>query len=368
MLPRVNASSAYTKDIMLNLLKKSINHDPNWDYLATTQKGGITKENREDLHGWIFNVCDVLNTTFSTKELAWNFSDTFLKYTTVRKSILQLIGISSIQLAIKINESFIVDLETLAELCGHQYSIQNIIQFEELMLDKLGWNPWKPTACETMTHLNSLLEEVAKEACIRGNKTCEQITTLAKIFKTSEFQQKAFIFLQIAILDYDLSRFSAFVLWVVAALWVLKANNHLFLKFIILKSFPEEDFVSQLDAAMKVAKDLFNLPLSEDEFEKFQQLFDDIDEEGEKTMKEDSCSYNKELSRDGSSSTLEYSTKEIPLLGDGSQGSISNPSPLKNSRRNWKEEVDQENVSYDSMKREKMLKIKRKVISKQKLN
>lgn len=310
MIPCIGNLSSYTIDILNKLFQKWLRIRPDEDFLKETQEGNVTDANREKLLSWIFKTWDALGVTNYTRELSWWIIDEFLKTTPVKKSILQLLGICSLQIAIKTNESFVYPLNILSELCGNQYSLSTILQFEEILLEKLDWNPYRVTASEVLNHMKSFFDEVAAESK----------NMLSEIFKSQEFASKVSIFIQIAVLDYELSRYGPFNLAIVAILWVLKSKDqlaeyYLFLEY-ILTMFDDEDFEAQLLNACKVATKLFGLHLDLNLPIKFE---DEIDAEPadchfEESDDDEVCQeLNRSLSSVASQSTIWRSVNASPL-------------------------------------------------------
>lgn len=96
--------------------------------------------------------------------------------------------------------------------------MSTILQFEEILLDKLNWNPYITTSCEILNHMKSLFTEIAEESVSDENYAFEAIVQMSEIFKSPEYTSKTAIFIQIATLDYNLSRYGAFILAIVANL------------------------------------------------------------------------------------------------------------------------------------------------------
>jgi hypothetical protein len=274
-----------------------------------------------------------------------------------------LVAITSIHIAIKVNESFIIEFENLSELWNHEYSLQSFIKCEELLLEINGWTVYKPTAHETLNHLKALIREVADYSSTSSRKFSDDKTTLSKILESSDFNQKSSIFSQIAILDYDLSRYGAFVRGVIAALAVLKssyksAEYHLFFD-IILNLFPNEDFLHQLNDALRLAANLFQLQFTDEADSTTDSAFECLI-----NYDTSQCDHNgmetetsRNLRRDTSSSTIgrSSSSASIPSLAK-TPPKVRDPATVSQDRL------------YEAQKKERMLMIKRKVISKQNLN
>ena len=79
------------------------------------------------------------------------------------------------------------------------YSHDNIIKFEEILLNTLNWAPCLPTSFEILNHLKELLNEISVESTNNVGRNEEILFNLSEMFKTEEFAQKVAIFIQVAI-------------------------------------------------------------------------------------------------------------------------------------------------------------------------
>ena len=264
-----------------------------------------------------------------------------------------------------------IDLNTLSQLCGEQYSADMHLQFEEILLEKLGWNPYLPTASETLNHIQKFIFELALDSQQNGDEDFETLKSLSEIFNCPEFMRKADIFVKIALLgevypynillDYKLSKYSAFVTAMVASLWVLKngqiADYYKFLEFVANK-FQNEEFILQLYQANKVAAELFQLQ-GEDETMKdilgIQTQNVEIPEENPKTCED----LNQSLNSDSSHTTI-------------GRSSTASPNPRHKTGylkgRSQKESSPEDLLTKEAKRKACMLRIKRKIICKRRIN
>lgn len=190
---------------------------------------------------------------------------------------------------------------------------------------------------------------------------------MSEIFKSSEFQEKAAISIQIVVLDYNLSRFGPFILSIVSAMCVLKSRNLTaesdILLQIMLHTFKNEQFIDHLSQALSAATKLFGLPdfdivksstKTNDYFiNNFDDKEEDDDEDGEAILLMKS---NSNLADDASNTTLCRSVTSSPILP---MSQIVKCSRKVNC-------AESENSSHK--KRKNMFRIKRKVICKRSLN
>ena len=245
------------------------------------------------------------------------------------------------------------------------------LQFEEILLEKLDWNPSLPTASEVLLHLQNYIFELALDSQQNGDKEFETLKSLSEIFNSPEFVRKADIFVKIALLgetspynillDYNLSKYNAFITAMVASLWVLK-NGHIadyykFLEFIANK-FQNEEFIFQLYQANKVAAELFEL---QDEDEAMKDILGiqtenfEIPNENPKTCED----LNQSLNSDSSHTTI-------------GKSSTKSPNPKQRTGylkwRSQKESSPEDLLTKEAKRKACMLRIKRKIICKRRIN
>lgn len=297
-----------------------------------------------------------------SKELAWRFTDIFLSQKPANKSVLQLLGVWSIQIATKINESFVIDLETLAHLWGGQYSTNQIIQFEEILLNELNWDPYRVTSWEILNHFGSFISNIEMDPSLNGGKTYQELSRLSEMFQFDEFKEKAAIFLQIALLDYNLSRYGPFVLSLLAIVCVLKSKDwvaeYRILLELVYHTFNDDDFLAQMVKVSRVAGVLFQMPTLPDDFDNVQNRFEIITED--KIFEDDEHKTQTTLNQ---SLTSDASFTALPDLGDES----SNLPLLQIDKTSAKSKSLHSSTS-EKNKKKMMYKIKKRLICKRRLN
>jgi len=110
----------------------------------------------------------------------------------------------------------VLSSEVLLELGSGKYTLKNLIEFEELLLSTLSWNPNLPTCSNIISELLVyLLDEV------QVIEELNHITTL----DIQELLSKAQIFAQIAILDYNLSRYGKAIISIISILCAFQHQN-----------------------------------------------------------------------------------------------------------------------------------------------
>ena len=176
------------------------------DYIEKVQKGKFNKVQRENLITWISELCDSQNATKKTMQLSIYYLDSFLSKKQITNfSVLELIGLVCISIALKYEESREFPPSKILNLCSNRFTIEAIIATEVYVLSILDWKIDFLTPDEILYYLFEF--------------TCESIETK----KISNCAQN---FIQIALADYEISRFSPFVIAVSSAICVFHIANH----------------------------------------------------------------------------------------------------------------------------------------------
>ena len=177
-----------------------------YDYLEKVQKGKLNKIQRENLITWISELCDSQNTTKKTMQLSIYYLDSFLSQKAISNfSILELIGLVCISIALKYEESREFSPSKILSLCSNRFTIEAIIATEVYVLSILDWKIDFLTPDEILYYLFEF--------------TCDNV-------ETKKITNCAQNFIQIALADYEISRFSPFIIAVSSAICVLHIANH----------------------------------------------------------------------------------------------------------------------------------------------
>lgn len=100
----------------------------------------LTWDNRSVLLDWLMQICEEFAFKRDTFHYAINYIDRFLsKSKKIQKSILQLIAITSLSIAAKIEEVQIPKLGEYANTTNNQFSIEDIIHYEQFLLSQIKW-------------------------------------------------------------------------------------------------------------------------------------------------------------------------------------------------------------------------------------
>jgi hypothetical protein len=135
------------------------------DYLRAYDSSDInTAEDRQLLVDWCFAIIDACNFQRETVSIAMNMFDHFLSIQSIEsivalqnQSELQLLAVSSLYIAIKINERVAFSSEFLANISRGGYTVQEIEVVEKIILKGLSWRINGPTVLQMAMYILSLM-------------------------------------------------------------------------------------------------------------------------------------------------------------------------------------------------------------------
>jgi len=169
-------------DVLYAMIKQEINHSCR-DYLNDGEdcirnkkltsndhvsRSGqkLTAEDREQIVDWCYSLIDILQLARSNVAVAMSIADRFMsnpnrllinQFTPHQfspqeimydRTMFQLLAVSALYIAIKINEQVIFSAEKFAEATQGVYTIEEIEAMERAILDCLAWKVSAPTALE----------------------------------------------------------------------------------------------------------------------------------------------------------------------------------------------------------------------------
>lgn len=120
-------------------------YSPDPDYFDRCQPD-ISNMMRAILMDWMMEVCNEFTLKRETYHYAANFVDRFLSIRkNVRKEELQLLGVTAMFMAAKMEEVYSPRVADFAKSTDNGYTVQQIVKMEKLMLRELGWRITPPT-------------------------------------------------------------------------------------------------------------------------------------------------------------------------------------------------------------------------------
>ncbi|XP_054354686.1 G1/S-specific cyclin-E2 isoform X2 [Pongo pygmaeus] len=136
--PLPDLSWGCSKEVWLNMLKKESRyvHDKHFEVLHSD----LEPQMRSILLDWLLEVCEVYTLHRETFYLAQDFFDRFmLTQKDINKNMLQLIGITSLFIASKLEEIYAPKLQEFAYVTDGACSEEDILRMELIILKALKW-------------------------------------------------------------------------------------------------------------------------------------------------------------------------------------------------------------------------------------
>lgn len=108
---------------------------------------------RRILIDWLHEVAQEYTLEWQTLLLAIQISDQYLHLATVQKTNLQLVGVTALWIAAKMEEIQPPPVHDFTYISDDAYTYTEVIEFESQMLKTLGWNVTIPTPLDFQSHL-----------------------------------------------------------------------------------------------------------------------------------------------------------------------------------------------------------------------
>ncbi|XP_028673456.1 G1/S-specific cyclin-E2 isoform X2 [Erpetoichthys calabaricus] len=137
--PLPHLSWANSDDVWIRMLNKEVKYTHNKGFLY--QHPMLQPKMRAILLDWLLEVCEVYALHRETFYLAQDFFDRFMvTQENINKNMLQLIGISTLFIASKIEEIYPPKLHEFAYVTDGACSVEEIIDMELIILKALNWD------------------------------------------------------------------------------------------------------------------------------------------------------------------------------------------------------------------------------------
>lgn len=135
--------SEYVKEIYQNLYKTETRLLPEPDYMENQED--ISYKMRSILIDWLVDVHQKFKLCPDTLFLTVNVVDRFLSKQQVRRSKLQLVGVTSMLIASKYHEIYAPETSDFVYISDHAYTKEEILKMEATMLNMLGFEVTSPS-------------------------------------------------------------------------------------------------------------------------------------------------------------------------------------------------------------------------------
>jgi hypothetical protein len=196
---------------------------------SSSQK--LTAEDRAQIVDWCYSVIDVLQLARSNVAIAMSIADRFMsnpnrllvhQFTPYLfspqeimydRTMFQLLAVSALYIAIKINEQVIFSVEQCAEATHGVYTVEDIEAMERAILECLAWKVSAPSALEVGYIVLELMTPQVQDVSDVNNKL------IGSIVEDLAFQTES------AVWDYHLATQRTSAIAIMALLNAIKYND-----------------------------------------------------------------------------------------------------------------------------------------------
>jgi hypothetical protein len=160
-------------------------YSPDPDYFERWQPD-ITNMMRAILLDWMMEVWNEFTLKRETFHYSLNYVDRFLSaHANIKKEELQLIGVTALFLAAKMEEVYSPRVADFAKSTDNGYNVEQIVKMEKLMLKELSWRTTPPTyAMWANWYMNQWDIYISTNEYAMNHKALENSPSLT--FKTSD--------------------------------------------------------------------------------------------------------------------------------------------------------------------------------------
>jgi len=145
-IPDYCTSTQYGDEIVTNILQQEAAYLANPNYMRRQED--LTDNMRVILVDWLAEVSGEYNITEQTHHLAVNYTDRFLSKIRVKRAKLQLVGVTALYIAAKLEEIYPPDLNEFVYVTDDTYTKSQMLKMEQLMMKTLDFRLQPPTSIE----------------------------------------------------------------------------------------------------------------------------------------------------------------------------------------------------------------------------
>ncbi|KAL7505581.1 hypothetical protein ACHAXN_003002 [Cyclotella atomus] len=154
------------RDVLSIMLKKEQTTYHVDDYLIASQSPTkINEMTRQTLVEWCMFICDLYHYYRETAVIAVGLFDRFLSRPSLLRTMalqerreFQLVAVTSLYIAIKLNERVLAGSDIFSSMSEGGYSIQEIEAAEKSVLCGLSWHLYKPTALQMCMQILAIMD------------------------------------------------------------------------------------------------------------------------------------------------------------------------------------------------------------------
>jgi len=155
---RNQEDTAYAcSDYLETIIGRATSVEAHTESGSSSQNSGVNEVWREKICEWSYQVVDHFDFNREVVAISLSYLDRFLSTRSCNKKVFQLAAMTTLYLAIKLNEPRTLKMSSLVELSRGYFTADHIAAMEEAILRALEWRMHPPTSLAFIRHFLTLL-------------------------------------------------------------------------------------------------------------------------------------------------------------------------------------------------------------------
>lgn len=139
--------------VLRTLIRREVKHVPTGKNYFTSVQTDLKPHMRMEVANWMLEICEEENCAPQVFCLAINYLDRFLAVCNIRRNQLQLLGAVCLLVSWKVREHSTITAQKLIEFTDFNVSLDDLLEWEFLLLSKLDWDLSAVIAPDFVEHI-----------------------------------------------------------------------------------------------------------------------------------------------------------------------------------------------------------------------
>lgn len=139
--------------VLRTLIRREVKHAPTSKNYFTSMQTDLKPHMRKEVANWMLEICEEENCAPQVFCLAINYLDRFLSVCNIRRNQLQLLGAVCLLVSWKVREHSTITAQKLIEFTDFNVSLDDLLEWEFLLLSKLDWDLSAVIAPDFVEHI-----------------------------------------------------------------------------------------------------------------------------------------------------------------------------------------------------------------------
>jgi len=139
--------------VLRTLLRREVKHAPSSKNYFTSIQTDLKPHMRKEVANWMLEICEEEQSAPQVFCLAINYLDRFLSVCNIRRNQLQLLASVCLLVSWKVREHSSITAQKLIEFTDFNVSLDDLLEWEFLLLSKLDWDLSAVIAPDFVEHI-----------------------------------------------------------------------------------------------------------------------------------------------------------------------------------------------------------------------